>query len=292
MKKLAKLKFILVFKKKISQIFPSNENILITGPSKRKVRRKTKSYNELLKTMASLIPSHTDLMEENVVFHAIYSDNYNLLKVLLEQGNVKGEITWRETGETALLAAIRKDNLRMFHLLIAYGADINACLSPGKNCLYFASGRNNYEMVEYMCNVYKQSGPNWPEGYPALFAASAMGHLRIVDLLISSGVDLEAKTEGFLTPLHIAIERGYMRITELLLKRGFDVNQTTAEGYSVLHYAVKRESMVLIKLFLDAGADMALKSNKGESPFYLAIHTGKVEIVEMFCDYGVDVHKF
>lgn len=262
-----------------------------TTESKVIVRKTNK--NKQLKRLTT--PFNTQLMEENAIFQAILSDNYNLVKVLLEDGNISANIIWRGTGETALHTSIKKDNIEIFHLLIKHGADINACISQGKNCLYFASGKNNYEMVEYMCKIYqKNAGPNnkWKEGYAGLFAASAMGNERIVNLLISSGVDLKARTYGFLTPLHVSVERGYLKIAEILLQRGFDVNETTAEGYTVLHYAVKRESIVLIKMLLDAGADMTIKSLKNESSFFLAIHTGNLEIVKTFIDYGANVNKF
>jgi ankyrin repeat protein len=68
-----------------------------------------------------------------------------------------------------------------------------------------------------------------------LFTAAYYGHKEIVELLISKGADVNAKTDkGGSTPLHTADNK---EIAELLIAEGADVNAKNDGGKTPLDYA-------------------------------------------------------
>ena len=53
------------------------------------------------------------------------------------------------------------------------------------------------------------------------------GELRLVELLISKGADIDAKDKGGNAPLHSAAATGRREVAELLIAKGADVNAKT-----------------------------------------------------------------
>jgi ankyrin repeat protein len=59
-------------------------------------------------------------------------------------------------------------------------------------------------------------------------------------MLLASKGDVDAKTHGGYTPLHIAASEGRKDAALLLLQNGADVNAKAGDGSTPLHWAVVR----------------------------------------------------
>jgi tankyrase len=72
-----------------------------------------------------------------------------------------------------------------------------------------------------------------------LHYASFDGHLPVVKLLLSKGVDVDSKSvDGWGgTPLHVACVNGHLVIVKFLVSKGASLNAKTGRGYTPLHYA-------------------------------------------------------
>ena len=60
-------------------------------------------------------------------------------------------------------------------------------------------------------------------GTTPLLAAIVAGHLRIAEILLEVGADVDCKQNAGETPLHIAALKGYSTISLMLQERGAKV---------------------------------------------------------------------
>jgi hypothetical protein len=88
------------------------------------------------------------------------------------------------------------------------------------------------------------------------------------------------------TPLHAAAENGHAEMIQLLLSKGADVNARTASGYTPLHLAAKNGHGLCARILLDAGANVNAQSDNGETPLYLAAGNGHGEMVQLLVARG------
>ena len=71
------------------------------------------------------------------------------------------------------------------------------------------------------------------------------GHKDIIELLITNGMDVNAKNDAAETSLHLATTK---EIAELLIANGADVNATTNRGTTPLDWAANDEIASLIRV--------------------------------------------
>ncbi len=76
-------------------------------------------------------------------------------------------------------------------------------------------------------------------GDTPLHLAARNGHEDIVQLLLTSKADVNAKDDWQQTPLHFAAAYGHMAVVELLLANGAEVNAKNADNKTPLQCAVK-----------------------------------------------------
>ena len=144
---------------------------------------------------------------------------------------------------------------------------------------------------------------------------------EMVDLLISSGADPNAASNGGVTPLLAALRAGWMEVAVALLESGANANARGADdetplGRSIaqgdptavltllehradpnllskrttpLRLAVERPSAAIVKLLLAAGADAKVAGADGRTPLHEAARHGDVEIVRLLLAGGADV---
>ena len=74
------------------------------------------------------------------------------------------------------------------------------------------------------------------------------GHIRVVDCLIQTGrADTEALKAPGLTPLHFAIQQHKIKIVNFLLESGVNVNARGAGGNTPLHFAVDNKLVGILE---------------------------------------------
>src|SRR5437868_4191192 len=82
-----------------------------------------------------------------------------------------------------------------------------------------------------------------------LLAAVRKGDAAAVQVLLSKGADVNAKSPYGATPLFFAAERGNIAIIRILLEHGADVNvKDTFYGATALTWAAQKDRIEIIKL--------------------------------------------
>jgi len=74
--------------------------------------------------------------------------------------------------------------------------------------------------------------------------AALMNRINSIELLVELGADLESRTEGMVTPLHVAAINGRVQAVQALADAGCDLNAENEFGKTALTMAKVRRGPV------------------------------------------------
>lgn len=158
-----------------------------------------------------------------------------------------------------LLKQCEKGNTQQVLALLAEGADVNATDNEGWVPLTTALGMNHQETAE------------------ALIKAGA----NVNELPRNSNFDD--------TPLMIAAHKGFLRITEMLLAAGADVNATTNNGTTALIYAAATGHADVVQRLIAAGADIHAR-NSTDCALSCAVFQERKEVADILRAAGASLN--
>jgi hypothetical protein len=103
------------------------------------------------------------------------------------------------------------------------------------------------------------------EGFTLLAEAAALGHNRVVKLLLERGATPDAATDSGFTPLTLALRGGHDGTAQILVNSGAGLDKSdSAYGKTALLWAVENKaSGTIIKLLCEKGCDLDAKSRQG-----------------------------
>ena len=172
-------------------------------------------------------------------------------------------------GITPLHRASHNRRPKMVELLLAHGANAHAEDKNGRNPLHHLSPSFNFYRVD-------------PQDV-----------LRVTQLLLEQGVDVNVLDEKHETPLHIASSVGHLENVQVLLDRGAKANAENINGQIPLHLVSQfqlEENSNVTRLFLQLGMDVNTRDSKEQAtPLHFASFCGHFEITLALLDHGADV---
>lgn len=65
-----------------------------------------------------------------------------------------------------------------------------------------------------------------------MHVAAKWGKIKMVNLLMSKGANIEAKTRDGLTPLHCAARSGHHEVVDILIERGAPIGSKTKVSFA------------------------------------------------------------
>ncbi len=117
----------------------------------------------------------------------------------------------------------------------------------------------------------------------ALFWASCLGKIELLDWLLLNGADVNLQDRLGLTCLHFCAQEHQQEAAKLLLKNNADTNILNNQGNSPLWTAIlhSKNNFDLVHLLVIHDSNMHYKNNQGKSPNDLAISMYKKTIIEL-----------
>jgi ankyrin repeat protein len=176
---------------------------------------------------------------EGCLERAIEKGNNSIVEMILERGYLRG--LERGVKLAPIARAAKYQNLEMTRLLLQYGLDIDEVDDyPYRNALQFAVEKGNLELIDFLLNsgadINAKAYPS--RGATALQIAAMQGFLGIASLLWNRGANVDApgaEMQGR-TALEGAAEHGRLDMVRLLLCYGA---QTTGSGQRQYLRAIK-----------------------------------------------------
>lgn len=111
-----------------------------------------------------------------------------------------------------------------------------------------------------------------PDGFTPLMIASALGHLQMVDILITAGADvLAVEPRMGASALHKAAQAGNADVIDVLLKHGAFIDQQTPSlGHTALMDAVLHKNAEAVRLLLKRNARTSIRNYWQQTAWDLA----------------------
>jgi hypothetical protein len=124
----------------------------------------------------------------------------------------------------------------------------------------------------------------------ALEHAVQNANREMVQLLLSSGADVNAKNDSGETVLMMLDDDATCDLVWDLINAGADVKLKDNSGNTALMQAATSDSQEALKVLLDAGAEVDAKNKEGRTALMLAASEGHVNIVRALVLAGADMN--
>ena len=194
---------------------------------------------------------------------------------------------------TALMIACEKGHLDIVQRLLAEGADINVN-TKGMSALNISIKEKHEAIATFLINQGADYHIKAEEGTTPLMGAASMGSLSLVRLLLSKGVDVDARDDygtALIYALNHYLELENLEVIEALLAAGANPNLGDYSGETVLHTAVCQGSLNAIAALLAAGVDIEQRDRKGRTALSLAKFFGRSNVLNLLREWAGDRAK-
>ena len=228
--------------------------------------------------------------------YRIFGSNEPMIRLLLSRG---ARIDDRDNeGWTPLLTVLSQwaDQPNLVRFLLDSGANVRAKTKAGKTALTIAAMQGKEDMVALVLSKGVDVNARDIDGVtPLMVAASGRldVHASIVKTLLAHGADVNAKDNEGRTAIEKAMEAGYLDRVAMLKAHGSDVDimpLNRARNQALL-LAAEREDIERAKALLQDGADVNYKNAQGTTSLMIACQKDHGgPLISLLIGLGADVH--
>ena len=194
---------------------------------------------------------------------AVYTDNIQLVKLLLDQGVSVNRVN--NFGNLSISWCI---SLEMAQYLVSKGIDINFVDKDGWTPLHDYSSRTRLDIAKFLISRGAHINARDNIGFTPLMIALNSSPISFIQFLIKNGADVNIRTDDKSTALHLAVMRGDVDIVKVLIDAGADVNAQNSGKMTPLHQAAIDGRYEIVKLLVESGADVNMRNIRGKTPLW------------------------
>lgn len=158
-------------------------------------------------------------------------------------------------------------------------------IDPSINSIFDAIKKDNFEAVkEFVKKDKTLVNKTDDDGETPLHVATMLdAKIEIIQYLIEKSVNINAKNNNGLTPLHHAVRKSNLEIIKYLITKGAKVNEQDNNGYTPFHWAVlaSNPDIDVIKYLLKKNTDINVKAKNEMTPLDEANNTGNQIVIDL-----------
>ncbi|KAH8857148.1 Protein fem-1 like [Schistosoma japonicum] len=216
--------------------------------------------------MAAASKTESRLVTEQNIFNYCISGD---LKSLKECAHSVGQVVHKNSldGQTCLIVACRNGHLDVAEYLIDFhGADVE-----------------QVGVVEFEGEQV--------EGVPPLWCAAAAGHLKLVELLVSRGADVNRTTITNSTALRAACFDGHEQVVRYLVEHGANIENPNRHGHTCLMISCYRRHDSIVEYLLSKNARVNRRSAKGNTALHDCTESGNLKCLQLLLNHRAIMRK-
>ena len=127
-------------------------------------------------------------------------------------------------------------------------------------------------------------------GWNPLHSAADGGNEAIIETLLSSGLDINSRSNNGTTPLMVAAAKGQEKTVNFLLSKGADPHLKNFMGRNLLHAAAEGGNIFIVRSMLSRDIDINSKGDKcSATPLIIATMENHVEVMKYLLQKGADI---
>ncbi|KAK3596502.1 hypothetical protein CHS0354_007409 [Potamilus streckersoni] len=262
--------------------------------------------SKLLITYGADVNAKND-QSETAILYAIFRDDLNLVKILLEAGTDPNTLQSTDEKNSILLLTAYDGQYDFMKTIIDHGADVNLENSMGYTPMHISAWNGYLDCVKLLLeHGAKHDNPTKDKNTPLALACHG-NHPNVVEFLLPLGCNINNADKDLDTALIYATYNGMTSSVRSLLKFGADPNQVNRAKCSPLWNAVYIKHKEIVKLLLvenviletpSVGSDQQARSNnpvyiypEPKSPLWVAASRGATEILLLLISAGYDIYK-
>jgi ankyrin repeat protein len=175
-------------------------------------------------------------------------------------------------------------------------SEVASRVKAGCSPLFIACKKGNVEIVEYLvgtCDakvevrgIYEVQDDRSMHTVTPLWCASVAGKLKVVEVLVRYGADVNSVSDTGSTPVRSACFMTHLDIVKLLVENGADIQRPNYNGGTCLINSV--QSVELCEFQLKNGAFVNAQDVQSKTALHYAIQEHRFETTKLLIRYGAD----
>jgi uncharacterized protein len=215
-------------------------------------------------------------------------------------------------GSTPLQWAVYNNDTAEVKRLLRAGAKVALANNYGVTAMTLAAEVGNADMIALLLEAGADADSPNPDGQTALLAVARTGNVKAAELLLGRGATVDAKEKwGGQTPLMWASARRHPAMMQLLISKGADVNARSIDrdyqrhiqaegrpksldsgGLTPLLYAARENCQACVDVLLKNKADINLADPDGVSPLLVAVMNANWDLARQLVMAGADINQW